>query len=213
MGKKKRNRANRPRPSGGNARRPGGENPPRPETRSGQLTSATAAHAQPGGSDQSGSAAAQLQVMVGLIATGTLDAHLGTLQAAISKRHQDRRREAANQAAAQLQVGDRVAITEGIRPLYLPSSSGTVTGVRGRSVEGMGGPLLARFVLGQQTSCRVVRDRSLLSIKVTVPIADGVATVGYSPLLEQRSSHEGASRVTSVQVRHIEHEPVANVVA
>ncbi len=66
--------------------------------------------------------------MVGLITTGTLDAHLGTLQAAISKRHQDRRRDASNQAAAQFQIGDRVALTEGIRPLYLQGATGTVTG-------------------------------------------------------------------------------------
>src|SRR5699024_4903327 len=63
-----------------------------------------------------------------LITTGTLDAHLGTLQAAISKRHQDRRREASNQAAAQFQVGDRVALTEYIRPRYLQGATGTITG-------------------------------------------------------------------------------------
>lgn len=120
MGKKKRQHAKRPRPSGGGGRPHSGGNRPRPEPRSGQLATSTGY--------QSGSAAAQLQVMVGLITTGTLDAHLGTLQAAISKRHQDRRREASNQAAAQFQIGDRVALTEGIRPLYLQGATGTVTG-------------------------------------------------------------------------------------
>lgn len=80
------------------------------------------------GEDPGSTARAQLQVIVGLITTGALDAHLGTLQAAISKRHQDRRRDASNQAAAQLRVGDRVALTEYIRPLYLQGATGTVTG-------------------------------------------------------------------------------------
>ena len=128
MGKKKRNRANRQRPSGGGHRHSDGQNRPHPVPRSGQLTGPAAAGAQPAGRDESGNAAAQLQVVVGLIATGTLDAHLGTLQAAISKRHQDRRREASNQAAAQFQVGDRVTLTNGIRPLYLQGATGTVTG-------------------------------------------------------------------------------------
>lgn len=134
MGKKKRQRAKRPHPSGGGSRRHSGGNRPRPEPRSGQLATSTSSSAQSGSSgsfapnNQSGSAVAQLQVMVGLITTGALDTHLGTLQAAISKRHQDRRREASNQAAAQFQVGDRVALTEYIRPLYLQGATGTVTG-------------------------------------------------------------------------------------
>lgn len=124
MGKKKRNRANRQRPSN---RHPHGGNRSRTERHSGQLVGSTTG-AQPRGRDESGSAAAQLQVIVGLITTGTLDAHLGTLQAAISKRHQDRRREASNQAAAQFQVGDRVTLANGIRPLYLQGATGTITG-------------------------------------------------------------------------------------
>lgn len=72
MGKKKRNRANRARPSGGSHRHPGGQNRPHPETRSGQLTSPVTARTQSGAGDQTGNAAAQLQVMVGLITTGTV---------------------------------------------------------------------------------------------------------------------------------------------
>lgn len=125
MGKKKRHHANRPRPSGGGSRRPGGGNRPRPQPRTSQITAPAPAGPE---TDQPLGAAAQLQVIVGLITTGTLDAHLGSLQAAISKRHQDRRREAANQAAAQFQVGDRVALTEYIRPLYLQGATGTITG-------------------------------------------------------------------------------------
>lgn len=127
MGKKKRQHAKRPRPSGGGSRRPSGGHQPRPEPRVGQLATSTTPSAPSGPSEES-NAAAQLQVIVGLITTGTLDAHLGTLQAAISKRHQDRRREASNQAAAQFQVGDRVSLTNGIRPLYMQGATGTVTG-------------------------------------------------------------------------------------
>lgn len=88
----------------------------------------TAAAAGSGPSGPPVTAEVQLQVIVGLITTGALDVHLGTLQAAISKRHQDRRREASNHAAAQFQVGDRVFLAEGIRPRYLQGATGTVTG-------------------------------------------------------------------------------------
>src|SRR5699024_5242136 len=76
----------------------------------------------------SSTADAQIQVIVGLITTGALDLHLGTVQAAISKRHQDRRRDASHQAAAELRIGDRVCLTEHIRPMYMRGATGTLTG-------------------------------------------------------------------------------------
>lgn len=125
MSKKKRRGSSRPRSAGGQRSRPAASRP-RPAPHKGQLT----APAGPGSrrDDPAGTADGHIQVIVGLITTGSLDAHLGTLQAAISKRHQDRRRDASNQAAAQLQVGDRVVLTEYIRPMYMRGATGTVTG-------------------------------------------------------------------------------------
>ncbi|WP_154793482.1 hypothetical protein [Occultella kanbiaonis] len=120
MSKRKRRGTDRPRPAGAGR--------PRSGSRSGQLTEPPGQRPAGNRSDGPDAALAQLQVIVGLITTGALDVHLGTLQAAISKRHQARVREASNQAAAQLRVGDRVALTEHIRPLYLKGATGTVTG-------------------------------------------------------------------------------------
>lgn len=70
----------------------------------------------------------QIQILVGLIATGALDDYLGTIQAAISQRHHVHQRVASNQAAALLNIGDRVMLNHEIRPLYLHGATGTVTG-------------------------------------------------------------------------------------
>lgn len=82
----------------------------------------------PGPGEQENDEAAQIQFLVGLIATGALDDHLGTLQVAIAQRHHDRQRAASHQAAARLQIGDRVLLNHEIRPLYLHGATGTVTG-------------------------------------------------------------------------------------
>src|SRR5690625_1760668 len=140
MSKKKRRRKNRPQSAGGQrsratgnpARAPGnrtrsaaGRSDPAPSAS--QLTApGTAGAAHDDG--PSSAADAQIQVIVGLITTGALDVHLGTLQAAISKRHQDRRRDASHQAAAELRIGDRVSLTEYIRPMYMRGATGTLTG-------------------------------------------------------------------------------------
>lgn len=81
-----------------------------------------------GGPDPTRIDGRQVQVLVGLIATGVLDEHLTTLQAAIAERHSHRQRTTSRHAAARIDVGDRVRLTHGIRPLYLQGATGTVTG-------------------------------------------------------------------------------------
>lgn len=71
--------------------------------------------------------------VVGLVAIGELDRQLPALQAAISRRWVELRRDATHQAAAQLRVGDRVRIVHGVRPQYLQGATGTVTGWSGQS--------------------------------------------------------------------------------
>src|SRR5690625_3284206 len=123
MSKQKRRRKNRPQQP--HAHRSRATDNPAPSTS--QLTAPGASRAAH--DDGTSSAAdAQFQVIVGLITTGALDVHLGTLQAAISKRHQDRRRDASHQAAAALGIGDRVSLTEYIRPMYMRGATGTLTG-------------------------------------------------------------------------------------
>lgn len=72
--------------------------------------------------------------VVGLVAIGELDRQLPALQAAISRRWAELRRDATHQAAARLRVGDRVRIAHGVRPQYLQGATGTVTGWSGQSV-------------------------------------------------------------------------------
>ncbi len=70
---------------------------------------------------------------VGLVTTGRLDDHLGALTAAIAQRQRHRVRAASNQAAALLDVGDRVRMSSSIRPLYLRGATGTIVGWSGQS--------------------------------------------------------------------------------
>ncbi len=69
---------------------------------------------------------AQVQCLIGAIATGILDEHLAAVSAAIAQRHQQLVRIESNRAAARIKLGDRVRINHTIRPLYLHGATGTV---------------------------------------------------------------------------------------
>jgi len=105
-----------------------------------------------------------VEPLVGLIATGALDAHLGVLQAAISRRGHELHREAGHRAAAQLRVGDRVRVLPGMRPQYLQGATGTVTGWSGRNAVVQLDMAVGRFATGTATCPplgleRLTRDR------------------------------------------------------
>ncbi|MET7458764.1 hypothetical protein ABZT03_44675, partial [Streptomyces sp. NPDC005574] len=76
----------------------------------------------------------QLETLIGLIATGALDAHLPQLSVAISQRQHHLTASHTIQALATFAPGDRVRLNHQIRPLYLHGATGTVTGWAGRSV-------------------------------------------------------------------------------
>ena len=77
---------------------------------------------------QPGVNAEQIQMLLGLIATGGLDNYLPLIQTAISERHEYHYRAQSNQAAAHIDIGDRIQLGHDIRPLYLHGATGTVTG-------------------------------------------------------------------------------------
>ncbi|UNX55165.1 hypothetical protein MF406_02445 [Georgenia sp. TF02-10] len=137
--KNKRRRPSRPRTTS--------DAPPRPVQSPAELTVPTAG--DPGPGDPVGNEGGQIQLLVGLIATGALDDHLGTLQAAISQRHRDCQRTASNQAAARLQIGDRVMLNHDVRPLYLHGATGTVTGWASHNVIVQLDNPTGRFTTGQ----------------------------------------------------------------
>ena len=88
-------------------------------------------------SDPTGSpgvGARQVLMLIGLINTGGLDGYLPAIRAAIGERHQHRHRAQSNQAAARIEVGDRVRLGHDIRPPYLHGATGTVTGGAGQNV-------------------------------------------------------------------------------
>lgn len=93
--------------------------------------------------------AQQIQMLIGLIATGGLDEHLPTIQAAIGERHHHRQRAQSNQAAARIAIGDRVRLGHDIRPLYLHGATGTVTGWAGQRVVVQLDASTGRFTTGQ----------------------------------------------------------------
>jgi len=137
VSKSKRRRQGPPRPTAG---------PPSPRDQSpAELTLLPEPAPRGPGSAEKG----QIQLLVGLIATGALDEYLGTLQAAITQRHRDRHRTASNQAAARLQVGDRVMLTHDVRPLYLHGATGTVTGWASQNVIIQLDNPTGRFTTGQ----------------------------------------------------------------
>ena len=88
-------------------------------------------------------------MLIGLIATGSLDEHLFVIQAAIGERHRHRQRAQSNHAAAQIDIGDRVKLNHDIRPLYLHGATGTVTGWVGQRVVVQLDEPTGRFTNGQ----------------------------------------------------------------
>lgn len=93
--------------------------------------------------------AAQAQLLVGLISTGSFDDHLGAIQAAIARRHRERVRDASNQRAAELRIGDRVRLNREIRPQYLQGATGTVVGWASQNVVVQLDDRAGRFSTGQ----------------------------------------------------------------
>jgi len=91
----------------------------------------------------------QIQMLIGLIATGGLDEHLPTIQTAIAERHRNLQRAQSHQAAAQIDIGDRVRLNHDIRPLYLHGATGTVTGWAGQRVVVQLDEPTGRFTHGQ----------------------------------------------------------------
>ncbi|NMR32518.1 hypothetical protein [Crystallibacter degradans] len=96
-----------------------------------------------------GANAYEIRMLIGLIATGGLDEHLPAIQAAIGERHRHRQRAKSNQAAAQIEIGDRVRLGHDIRPLYLHGATGTVTGWAGQSAVIQLDEPTGRFTTGQ----------------------------------------------------------------
>lgn len=93
-----------------------------------------------------------VETLIGLISSGVLDTHLGVLQAAIGRRGHELYREAGHRAAAQLRVGDRVRLLQGVRPQYLQGATGTVTGWSGRSAVVQLDMPVGRLATGTATS-------------------------------------------------------------
>lgn len=75
-----------------------------------------------------------VEALVGFIATGSLDEHLGTISRAVLERRRHLARRASIQAMGRVDVGDRVRITDEVRPMYLRGATGTVTGWTGKNV-------------------------------------------------------------------------------
>ena len=137
---------------------------PRPAASSGLIPTLIPGNSGPGpsnsGPDEPGDAAPdsasepgvttlQVNMLIGLIATGGLDEHLSAIQTAVGERYRQRQRAHSNQAAAQIDVGDRVKLGHDIRPLYLHGASGTVTGWAGQSVIVQLDEPVGRFTTGQ----------------------------------------------------------------
>ncbi|MCY0922160.1 MULTISPECIES: hypothetical protein [unclassified Streptomyces] len=76
----------------------------------------------------------QLETLIGLIATGALDAHLPQLAIAIRQRQHHLTTGHTIKALAAFAPGDRVRLNHQIRPLYLHGATGTVTGWAGQSI-------------------------------------------------------------------------------
>ena len=101
--------------------------PPVPGATAGAGT-AEHTHTEPSPASTPGVTAEHIHILIGLIATGGLDDYLPLIQTAISERHEYHYRAQSNQAAARIDVGDRVQLGHDIRPLYLHGATGTVTG-------------------------------------------------------------------------------------
>ena len=72
--------------------------------------------------------------LVGFIATGSLDEHLGVISRAVVERRRHLLRRESIRAMGSVDVGDRVRLGADIRPMYLRGRLGTVTGWTGRNV-------------------------------------------------------------------------------
>ena len=72
--------------------------------------------------------------LVGFIATGALDEHLGVISRAVVERRRHLLRRESIRAMGSVDVGDRVRLGADIRPMYLRGRTGTVTGWTGRNV-------------------------------------------------------------------------------
>ena len=72
--------------------------------------------------------------LVGFIATGALDEHLGVISRAVDERRRHLMRRESIRAMGSVDVGDRVRLGPDIRPMYLRGRTGTVTGWTGRNV-------------------------------------------------------------------------------
>jgi hypothetical protein len=72
--------------------------------------------------------------LIGFIATGSLDDHLGVISRAIVERRRHLMRRESIRAMGRLDVGDRVRIKAEVRPMYLRGATGTVTGWTGKNV-------------------------------------------------------------------------------
>jgi len=91
----------------------------------------------------------QVQHLVGIIATGVLDEHLATISAAVGQRHRHLLLAESHQAAARINLGDRVRLNHTIRPLYLHGATGTVIDWAGqRAVVQLDNPI-GRFTTGE----------------------------------------------------------------
>ena len=132
MGKKKRNHAKRPRPSGGAHRRPGGQNRSCPEPLPGPLTRASPSETRADSYDQGSNAVVQLQVIVGLTPSAAsmhISARCRRPSASVTRTAGGRQPTKPPRSFRSV-IGLR---SPRARPLYLPGSSGAVTG-RARSL-------------------------------------------------------------------------------
>ncbi|MET7729672.1 hypothetical protein [Streptomyces mirabilis] len=102
---------------------------PRPARPAGPLEPAPGRATEPGAIGPG-----QIETLIGLIATGALDAHLPQLTVAIRQRQHHLTAGHTIQALAAFTPGDRVRLNHQIRPLYLHGATGTVTGWAGQSV-------------------------------------------------------------------------------
>lgn len=72
--------------------------------------------------------------LVGFIATGALDEHLGVISRALVERRRHLLRRESIRAMGTVDVGDTVRLGPDLRPMYLRGRTGTVTGWTGRNV-------------------------------------------------------------------------------
>ena len=131
----------------------------RPRTGARQRTAPLALVPAPGPTDPGASRPAttgptdlghqQIQMLIGLIATGGLDEHPSAISAALGERHHHLQRAQSNQAAAQIDIGDRVRVGHTVRPLYLHGAAGTVIGWAGQRVVVQLDQPIGRCVTGQ----------------------------------------------------------------